>query len=444
VTHQADSVRAAISGDTQAFGQLITTHTPMVCAITLSMTGNRQASEDAAQDALLAAWDNLPTLADPERFSAWLRQLTKNRTKQFLRSRSRRLARVAPDSATVESATCEAPNAPDDLMAAERDAAVVAAIAELPEGSREVVILFYRQEQSVAQVAKALDLTEPAVRKRLNRARNALRGDLDERVGPLLALTAPVPDFFAWVEGAVTPRMPRTVHPGNRQAWMASGGVVGAALTAALLLWVLPLSTAVVSADPVEAESPPARAVAPSHREVRLLRPTTEEEVAPITRPQPALQYADLTPFQKVEQSQLVNGFWRASYAACFAPGLELDRPVEVEIRTTVDSKGLQSVAFDAVDGVSEELVACLDDLAWSLPWPGIDGELEQSHIYTLEEIPEPVSWEQGHEDAQRAIEGMTRVLAALAKDRDLLEAEWTYAEEHPDAEVVLFEGGAE
>jgi hypothetical protein len=61
----------------------------------------------------------------------------------------------------------------------------------LPDDSREVVILFYREGKSVSQVAGLLDLSEDAVKKRLSRARETLRETVLESMGETARGTAP-------------------------------------------------------------------------------------------------------------------------------------------------------------------------------------------------------------------------------------------------------------
>jgi len=71
------------------------------------------------------------------------------------------------------------------------------AIDQLPDDAREVVILYYREGQSVAQVAALLGLSEAATKKRLSRTRETLRETVLEKVGDLLGRTAPVAAFTA-------------------------------------------------------------------------------------------------------------------------------------------------------------------------------------------------------------------------------------------------------
>ena len=93
---------------------------------------------------------------------------------------------------------------------ARKRAALAEALAALPDDTREVLTLFYREGQSIAQVAELLDLTDAAVRKRLSRARQSLRAAVLERVGETLKTSAPGAAFTAGILAALSASAPAT------------------------------------------------------------------------------------------------------------------------------------------------------------------------------------------------------------------------------------------
>src|SRR5262245_22843441 len=74
----AELVRAAWRGDKQAFVEIVARHQAMVCGIALGIVGDLAASEDAGQEAFLAAWRKIHELREPERLRAWLRQIARH------------------------------------------------------------------------------------------------------------------------------------------------------------------------------------------------------------------------------------------------------------------------------------------------------------------------------------------------------------------------------
>ncbi|AIE87211.1 RNA polymerase sigma factor [Fimbriimonas ginsengisoli] len=197
----------AAQGDRQAFGRLIDATRTTVCSIALAVVRDVEASEDVAQDVYLHAWHSLPTLRNSSSFVPWLRQLARNRAHAFLRKENP--ARRRPLDAALETVLADDRPGPETclLERAERDS-IREALDELNTDAREVLILFYREEQSVRQVATLLDLSEAAVKKRLERARNALKEALDRGLSATLERTKPGAAFSLTVVALLPPLVP--------------------------------------------------------------------------------------------------------------------------------------------------------------------------------------------------------------------------------------------
>src|SRR5690606_24258813 len=86
---------------------------------------------------------------------------------------------------------------------AERDGVAADLISELPEESREALLLYYREGQSSKQVAMLLGLSDAAVRKRLSRARQSVREDLLKRFSDFARSSAPSAAFAVGVTAAL-------------------------------------------------------------------------------------------------------------------------------------------------------------------------------------------------------------------------------------------------
>src|SRR5258705_13155811 len=83
----ADLVHAARRGDKRAFVEIVARHQAMVCGITLGILGDFAASEDAGQEAFLAAWQKIDDLRDKSRLRGWLAQIARNAALAQLRRR---------------------------------------------------------------------------------------------------------------------------------------------------------------------------------------------------------------------------------------------------------------------------------------------------------------------------------------------------------------------
>ncbi|WP_146910070.1 RNA polymerase sigma factor [Arenimonas daejeonensis] len=190
---------AAARGDRDAYGRIVAGCQSTVTSIALAIVRDVHASEDIAQEAFLSAWQNLRKLNNAASFLPWLRQITRNLARDHLRSQYRR----APPGGDVESliASVADPHpGPAEQLGDARDHAIAAAVIDsLPEESREVLLLYYREGQSSRQVAGLLGLQDAAVRKRLSRARERVREELLQRLGEFAKSTAPGAGFSAAV-----------------------------------------------------------------------------------------------------------------------------------------------------------------------------------------------------------------------------------------------------
>jgi RNA polymerase sigma factor (sigma-70 family) len=194
-------VAAASRGDRQAFGDLVTATSGLVSAIALAILRDLDLSRDVTQDVFLAAWRDLRKLRNPASFLPWLRQITRNRSHHVLRThvRARRRSAEMVSHEYLERALDPRPDAAETMVAREEAAALAEALESLPADTREALALFYREGQSIAQVAALLDVSEVAVKKRLSRARAALREALLDRTAGVLSATAPGAAFTASV-----------------------------------------------------------------------------------------------------------------------------------------------------------------------------------------------------------------------------------------------------
>ena len=216
-------VIAAMRGDQWAFGRLVDVTSNVVMSIALAILRDAEASADVAQDVYLSVWRDLRKLRDPASFLPWLRQLTRNRAHHALRTLVRRDRRiVSGDSADplLAAASDPRPGAIEEIVVAEERLALARAIDELPASVREVVVLYYREGRSAAQVADLLGMSDDAVKKRLSRARAQLRETLAQQ----LVETAPGAAFTVAVLTGISLAAPPAVAAATISATKAVGG----------------------------------------------------------------------------------------------------------------------------------------------------------------------------------------------------------------------------
>ncbi len=186
----APDVERAQGGDVEAFARLVEGTSSMVCGVAFAIVRDLAASEDIAQDVFLSVWKGLGKLQSPKSFLPWLRQMTRNHANGWLR---RVYSRRAHDHDDDMLALVADPQPGADASFEERESLqlVASALESVPDEAREVLVLYYREGQSTAQVGQLLGLSRAAVRKRLSRARELVRDDVAAKLRRGLERTAP-------------------------------------------------------------------------------------------------------------------------------------------------------------------------------------------------------------------------------------------------------------
>jgi zinc protease len=168
-------------GSAPAFEVLVARYQSLVCSVAYSACGNLAQSEDVAQETFWTAWRQCASLQQPDRLKAWLCGIARNLAKNARRRESRPVESAATLDVTSELASDE-PGPAALAVSHEEESLVWQALERIPETYREPLILFYREDRSVAEVAGALAVSEDAVKQRLSRG----RGMLQERVAELV------------------------------------------------------------------------------------------------------------------------------------------------------------------------------------------------------------------------------------------------------------------
>ena len=141
-------------------------------ALCLRLTGSRAEAEERTQDVFVQAWRRLSSFRGESAISTWLHRLTVNLVLTARRGAGRRERRVrsVEDPAALE--TPVAPR-PGDRLDLER------AIARLPEGAREVLVLHDVEGYTHEEIAGLCGIAPGTSKAQLFRARRLLREMLE-------------------------------------------------------------------------------------------------------------------------------------------------------------------------------------------------------------------------------------------------------------------------
>ncbi len=201
-TAETETIAAILRGERDRYGELVERHQKMVYGIAWSHLGDANLAEDAAQEAFIKAYRYLATLRDPSKFSGWLARIARNISISLSRTRRRELSRVKRWE--VEPAATVAQLDVDTAGSESLEDQLRHAMSGVPAIHRETLTLFYIEGKSVRDVAMALDISEPAVKTRLLRARKTLRIELERRLADSLESLQP----SSGISGSVMAMLP--------------------------------------------------------------------------------------------------------------------------------------------------------------------------------------------------------------------------------------------
>jgi RNA polymerase sigma factor (sigma-70 family) len=249
----AELLAASMRGERDAFGALIERYQGVVCAVSYSRTGDRALSEDVAQDTFLAAWRQLGQLREPSRLRSWLCGIARN----LARKARRRSDREAP---LDQPLVFEGANPFDAAAEAESERVVRDALMRVPDTYRDALVLYYREQRSVRDVAAVLGITEAAALQRLARGRQYLA----DGVTDLVERSLRAPGRRRNVAALVLAALP-AVAPSRADATTQPHGVTMIKLAIVAAVLATAGTTAYVVHRPASpAPAPPAAVAAPA------------------------------------------------------------------------------------------------------------------------------------------------------------------------------------
>ena len=166
-------VRRAQSGDADAFEGVYRAHVGRIHALCLRMSGDTQHAESLTQDVFVRAWEKLSSFRGDSQFSTWLHRLAINVVLQDRRSRGRREAREHTVEDLEQYATAVTQAMPGTRVDLER------AIAGLPQGAREVLVLRDIQGFKYREIADLKGVSLGTVKAQIHRARKLVQEALE-------------------------------------------------------------------------------------------------------------------------------------------------------------------------------------------------------------------------------------------------------------------------
>ena len=180
----AELVRLAQDGDNRAFDELVKRYENKVYRLAFKILRHEDDAGEALQDAFMSAYKGLKNFKSDSTFSTWLYRVATNAA--LMKYRKRRDGHVSLEQSQSYDEDADRLEIPDwsalpdeDLLTGELDEILAEGLSRLPDELREVFVMRDIEELSNSDVADRLQLTVPAVKSRLHRARLQLRDRLN-------------------------------------------------------------------------------------------------------------------------------------------------------------------------------------------------------------------------------------------------------------------------
>ena len=181
-------IEACLAGRREAFGQLVERYQHRLFYSLVHLLGSTEDAQDAAQDALILAFEKLGTFRGESQFYSWLFRIAYNSAVSSKRKPGSSKRKTGPMSVSLEARRDASGLEPADLNpstepsfgldVSDRQRLVQQALGELSEEFREAIVLKEVEQMSYEEIAEVVGIPLGTVRSRIHRARMELRQKL--------------------------------------------------------------------------------------------------------------------------------------------------------------------------------------------------------------------------------------------------------------------------
>ncbi len=155
-------IEAATGGDIESFGELCRRYYAAMVAIAYSIVSDHQLAEDAAQESFARALVSIKSLKERAKFAPWLAAICRNVAKDMVTTKTKQIS-------TDDISQINKVENPD-----EHNRAIRRAIEQLPESTKELVVLRYYDGLSYEQISSVLGISKASINGRLTRAKRKM------------------------------------------------------------------------------------------------------------------------------------------------------------------------------------------------------------------------------------------------------------------------------
>jgi RNA polymerase sigma-70 factor (ECF subfamily) len=178
--NDSEIISKVLSGDQQAYAELVTRYQNYVFTLAFRFTKNREDAEEVSQDIFVKAYRALADFKGNSKFSTWLYTIVNNTCITFLRKKKLQTHSLDKEGVFEVADSQDSGLRANQVEQKSKIAMVNNAIKMLGADDAEIITLFYKSEQSLEEIAQILGLETNTAKVRLHRARTRLKEKMQQ------------------------------------------------------------------------------------------------------------------------------------------------------------------------------------------------------------------------------------------------------------------------
>ena len=173
-------IKQVLAGDQGAYAELVKRHQRFVFTLALRFSKNREDAEEIAQDCFVKAYRSLNSFQQTAKFSTWMYTIVYTTSMTFLRKKRLDTQSIDSEDSHIQLENQVSSFNADQVEQKSKYAYLNMAISQLLPDDAAIITLFYKGEQSLEEIAKALGMESNTVKVKLHRARHRLKEKLED------------------------------------------------------------------------------------------------------------------------------------------------------------------------------------------------------------------------------------------------------------------------
>ena len=175
-------IEQTLAGNQQAYADLVKRHQRFVFTLAMRFTKGREDAEEVAQDCFIKAYRNLGSFQQQSKFSTWLYSIVYTTAMTFLRKKRVDTSSIDDDESYIQIENKPSAYDAHNIDNKSRSYYLNQAIEQLLPDDATIITMFYKGEQSLEEIAQALNMEANTVKVKLFRARQRLKEKLERNL----------------------------------------------------------------------------------------------------------------------------------------------------------------------------------------------------------------------------------------------------------------------